>query len=271
MKVLTTILAITLHVCLHAQTTLLSEDFEQGVPSTWTVEDGGDLGAAWDTSSDFYNDGGNTAPINGTYFAQVWAEPHYNKLVDETLTSPEFDASGFNNLELTFDHVFYTSFGANTNKGEVQVFDGNTWVTVKTYTTNTGFWNTPDQPAIDITQYANATMKIRFRYYCDNQQTWGWGVDKIRVTGDGTSSVSAINKQRLTVYPNPASDKVYIDNSNNFIEEGTIITIRDITGKTALTATYTGAYIDVSTLNKGMYYISINSRQTHYHNTIILY
>ena len=71
---------------------------------------------------------------------------------------------------------------------------------------------------------------------------------------DGTNSVKAISDEaEITMYPNPASHEVNIDSHGAL--KG--ISIYDITGKKVLTTVY--PVFDVSILNKGMYFVEIDT------------
>ncbi|MBC8048261.1 MAG: T9SS type A sorting domain-containing protein [Fimbriimonadaceae bacterium] len=64
-------------------------------------------------------------------------------------------------------------------------------------------------------------------------------------------------KNEITIYPNPATDHLFINALNNFNNTELIIT--DATGKTILTQTLTAANnkINITTLSKGIYFVNI--------------
>lgn len=69
---------------------------------------------------------------------------------------------------------------------------------------------------------------------------------------EGNLSTPALNSQALTLYPNPASDRFFINTNAN-----PEIAITDITGKQILKTHYTTEGVNISNLPKGIYMVSI--------------
>lgn len=93
------------------------------------------------------------------------------------------------------------------------------------------------------------TIKVTNVYGCSSEKTFTW----INNTGldDAVS-------QSLEVYPNPATDKLYLPNS----EDNTDYTIYDITGQKLLQqATYP---INVAVLPAGIYIIESNGKKARF-------
>ncbi|SEA17075.1 choice-of-anchor L domain-containing protein [Bizionia paragorgiae] len=151
-------------VSLNAQT-YIQEDFNTTIPTTWTITDGGSVtGDTWASGLQ----GGNS--LNGTNGAFVDDDAAGSGVtLEETLTTPVFDASGATALFLDFSQYFNSIGGVFT---AVEVFDGTNWVEILNQTTDVGSYATPDEQHIDITQYANASMQVRFIY--NDQGNWGW-------------------------------------------------------------------------------------------------
>jgi hypothetical protein len=59
----------------------------------------------------------------------------------------------------------------------------------------------------------------------------------------------------IEIYPNPAIDRLFIDNYTT--QEIKQIQIFDISGKIVLQTEFTGEYIDIQSLQKGVYVLKI--------------
>jgi hypothetical protein len=65
------------------------------------------------------------------------------------------------------------------------------------------------------------------------------------------TSVEEIREKELTLYPNPATDRVSVD-----VEDIYNVEIMDVSGRIILEKKkYSGGYIDISNLSKGFYLI----------------
>ena len=72
--------------------------------------------------------------------------------------------------------------------------------------------------------------------------------------------MSAINEETSTllIYPNPATDNIYISNIN---EKSVVVKIYDVSGRLVLeTKVSDKEHINISTLSKGMYQIKLEGR-----------
>ncbi|WP_082333628.1 choice-of-anchor L domain-containing protein [Mangrovimonas sp. TPBH4] len=159
--------------------TYLEENFDAGIPVTWTVTDGGDAtGDSW--VSDLQGWADNS--LDGTNGALVDSDAAGSgTLLQETLTSPVFDATGATALFLDFEQ-YYNNGGGDS--AVVEVFDGTDWVEILSQTSlegDVGSWANPDFKHIDITEYINADMQIRFYYDDANVWAWYWMVDNVMV------------------------------------------------------------------------------------------
>ncbi|NCA85195.1 MAG: T9SS type A sorting domain-containing protein [Clostridia bacterium] len=143
-----------------AVTTLVSEDFETGLPADWTVlNEGTSSGSMWHWEEMA------TAPsnLNGTNY--MYVNRSHPDTCNETLISPAFDGTGFSNVFLSWDNLWAMGSSSKPDFAEVSVWDGNQWQSlIFMKTINIGSWGSPDQTVYDITQWANPEMKVRFHY-----------------------------------------------------------------------------------------------------------
>lgn len=170
---------------------LYSEDFE----STFKVNtyNGGD-NSGDDTYESWYWSSG--AYASGTNYARVNSFQYGSFDMDEALISPEFDASNMSALTLAFDHNLDVW---TTELASIDVWNGSSWNTVASYTTDQGDNSTPSPSSVslDISAYKNARMKVRFRYYNANYENW-WIVDNIVISGTPSTNYSWDNASSLT-------------------------------------------------------------------------
>lgn len=111
---------------------------------------------------------------------------------------------------------------------------------------------------ISLNTYVGNTVYIAFRNKGNDQYTMQ--LDNIKVTTDGTAGVNDNLSSKLSVYPNPTSNVVNIDNNDNILISG--ISIVDINGRTVKSAKFDGvssAQINISDLSSGMYMMNISS------------
>ncbi|MCP4710464.1 MAG: choice-of-anchor D domain-containing protein, partial [Planctomycetes bacterium] len=155
----------------------LDEDFDAGLPATWTVVDGGSNPVTW-----FNTDGSHAerGDIDGTNY--MIADSDFaggGSTSDELLITPAVDVSAYSSLSLEFDHFFYDL----NSTGNVDVWDGADWQNVYSVVgTDIGGWDpNADHPIIDIFAYANPDLQIRFHYMAGYD--WWWAVDNVQVCG----------------------------------------------------------------------------------------
>jgi PKD repeat protein len=174
---LTLLLGLLLPLVVPAQV-FLNENFNTGIPATWTVVNGGTTAATWTGTVGGYSG----ATLDGTEFAFVNSDAAGNfppVWVNEQLKSPVLNTAGAGALLLEYDHYF-KGLG-QTDSGHVEVFDGAAWVGVAHYGSNTGAFSSPAHVQINVAAYANANFQVRFRYDDDTLWAWYWAVDNVQL------------------------------------------------------------------------------------------
>ncbi|HXG41380.1 MAG TPA: choice-of-anchor U domain-containing protein [Dehalococcoidia bacterium] len=168
---------------------LFSEDFSDGIPSTWQVEDGGSGGgnaATWTTANPCNLSIGSpfTAP-----FAMVDSDcAEEDATQDESLITPEIPAAdclGSNGrILLEFANQFRWWEEGDDEKGDVDVsIDGGaTWANVLRMQGGDDGYPTPNVKSLDLTSSlaGASSFRIRFHYYDGNYDYW-WAIDNVRV------------------------------------------------------------------------------------------
>jgi len=151
------------------------ESFNFGL-GCWGVVNGGATNDTWQGITGY---GFANSTLDGTPFAHVDSDAAGSGagLLQEELITPTIDASGTLNLPLTLD---FDQFYNNLNDSAmVDVWDGTQWVNVLKQTANSGSWAAPNHQTIDISAYANAALKVRFRYDDGGVWAWYWAVDNV--------------------------------------------------------------------------------------------
>ncbi len=160
-----------------ASTVHFQEDFNAGIPSTWTVTDNAGTGAVWTHANDY---GGNT--LDGTPFVIADSDAAGNVNMDTYLESPVINVTGSPSVVyLTYDMYFQHYSSGLYEKGDVEVYDGTNWVVVRSYHGGDfGSWSNPLSEIVDVTSYINPSFKVRFHYYDANYE-WFWAVDNVKI------------------------------------------------------------------------------------------
>lgn len=127
--------------------------------------------------------------------------------------------------------------------------------------TSTGYPSVWTQYTYTVTGFPTATScKIAFRYFVTSGGPTGLNSDYIGIdtfSVDWTLSTDSFFKNNFSVYPNPVKNIVNISNLNN--EEITTITISDINGRVVKNSNSDFSSISLEELNRGIYFLKINT------------
>ncbi|UCF81336.1 MAG: hypothetical protein JSV08_02685 [Acidobacteriota bacterium] len=160
-----------------APSTLLSENFNSGLPGSWTVVDGLEPGTWWDTFT-----------VGDPCARNSFPDPYMlvdngctGTDMDEQLITPLMDASGMIVVTLRFDHEYI----AGTDLANVDVRSsktGGTWVNLAQYMGD--IISPAATEVLDITaQAAGASnVEVRWHYEADGLAMY-WSVDNVVVEG----------------------------------------------------------------------------------------
>jgi Zn-dependent metalloprotease len=192
------------------ETVLVSEDFETGMPSGWTVVGGGTYPSAW--SVVLLSSVSLDAAKPRLLF--INSDASGVGLIDKVVESAPFNTVGMTNINLSFQEYFYVWPSSFAEQGIVDVWDGSAWrnIFVQNQETGTsGSWISPASRKISIpAAYANAAMKIRFRYIA-NYDFW-WGIDNVKVVADSPKQIqSAVTVSPAEEYFGPHATAHFFD------------------------------------------------------------
>lgn len=221
---------------------IFSEDFSSGTgttpPTGWNNNDIAGGGGFWD----FSNPGSRTINSPMSNPAAIFDSDDFCSGPDEAaLESPSFDASVITgNIYLSFDHYFNDGFGGAY---DVEVFDGTTWNSVLSGTTETA---NPKSEVIDITSATGSSNVSQVRFHWTGSCSWYWIVDNVKIYTLPTSP---------TLTQDPATPDCVV--GTNITATGSPETGVEWYWQTSATGTstanaYTGT---LNVMNNGTYYI----------------
>ncbi|HWR27352.1 MAG TPA: Ig-like domain-containing protein [Candidatus Thermoplasmatota archaeon] len=158
-------------------TILLEEDFENGIPSTWTVTDGYNDGATWRDDNPWGRIPPPGSNCDGTFV--ICDELYEETPMNEYLASPVFSCVGETTILFDFGSYF-RSIPQYDQYGEVDAFNGTTWTTVYYVTDTSAF----AQKYIDLSPLLAGVpiAQIRFHFF-SNDWAYFWMVDNIKIYG----------------------------------------------------------------------------------------
>ena len=243
---------------------LLTENFNTGIPSTWTISNptcfnsSGDTTVWQGTTSGWRGQGLSGFSIDSTEFAIVDSDfPGVFCACDEYLTSPVFDASNNSMLYLNYDQYFRYYSAGFAETGEVQVFDGLTWITVSTFTATSGAWMAPNQQSVNLTPYMNANMQVRFHYNAN--WDWFWAIDNVVISDTLTSGTNAITDQNnFEIFPVPTTGIIQIYSHQE--HHDVAVSVTNVFGQEVYSSVYptlSNVTVDLSTMADGVYFVKV--------------
>ena len=163
-----------------------------------------------------------------------------------TITSPTFSTVGYSSLTLSFRHHYDDYDG--TDNAYVEVYNGSSWVTVQTYTTDQGTLASFTTASVNLNSYIGiSNFAIRFRY--TNNNDWYWLIDDISINGNiapavtylwsPSTGLSATNISNPTA--SPTSTQTYTlttsHNGCNVTTDDVVITVRPAVSNAVASAT----------------------------------
>jgi len=232
-----------------AQTTLLNENFDNGIPNTWTVidEDGNTPNAA---VSEFtsawigYTTSFDTCAASTSYYTDSLGSSQ------DYLITPALNVLTFGNMlswdAKSFDGSYpdgYVVLISTTDTNPSSFTD-----TLKVVTEEFPYWR---HYSYDLASkgYTNQTIYVAFK----NITTNGFilGVDNVIVTADDPANVTEQTFQ-FSVYPNPATDILNIK-TDNFISAE----LYNLNGQILLESNQ--KTLSINELSKGIYILKVTT------------
>ncbi|KPL14430.1 MAG: hypothetical protein AMS26_10845 [Bacteroides sp. SM23_62] len=174
-------------------TTFFSENFDTGLPASWTADpywrddDPANRNTLFD---DIYDPG----TIKVGY--DVWTPPfmivdsYYEGAVpiNASLVTPIIDCSMYSDIRLVFNNWFQNYYGGGIEKGDIDVrIDNGPWQTIASFISNTSYDVVDAGREIMIRLPSSVDyqgkVQIRWHYY-DANDDWFWGIDNVNLIGN---------------------------------------------------------------------------------------
>jgi len=158
---------------------LLDEDFNDGFPSEWSIDNDGNTDDTWKCITER---GGES--LDGTPFMIVDSDDAGSGVdLEEEMITPKLinipELSPEQSLILSFTHYFNYSY---YDEAKIMIFNGSNWITLKTYSSDQGSsLSSPTEETFDITDYINDELQISFLYYDEGTWAWYWAVDNVKI------------------------------------------------------------------------------------------
>jgi hypothetical protein len=236
------------------QSIIEEENFDVSWGNWTTISVAGDQ--VWDRD--------NTWGIGDTPCASVTGydgQPYAN---DDWLISPPLNFDSYDNEAINFMNALGYTGEVLKLKVSTDYDGGNdpysaTW-TDEDYTMSDGFFEWTESGEVDLSGYNGNAVYIAFQFTSTDAESATWEVDDIVITGDldiGTDELEELNA--ISVYPNPASDFVIIDQGNN-----STLKIQSINGQLIKEIQMNAGSnrLDISELKDGVYILMFTNKTT---------
>jgi hypothetical protein len=242
-----------------SQTMLLEEYFTdpQNLPATWTTID---------QDGDGYNWRINTYDDEIYAVSDSWLSGAVGPLTPENyLVSPQVSLVGLTGtvklrytLQVGDDEYFAEKYkvALSTTGNGVNDFTNILWVetcTADDYYGVPPYWH---ERIIDLTPYVGQNIYLTFCHF-DCTDMYKFLLDSIQVYNTVNVNVSKHDLINLTIYPNPATDKVYVNGEF----ENARITLFSADGRRVYMTENANkqTFINVATFERGMYLLQLET------------
>ena len=215
------------------------ENFNSGIPATWTVTDNNGSGIIWAAGED----GPSSYTLDDYDGEFAIATSYSNTFPNTDLISPSIDLSGYSSATAYYSFN-YQDFAFNpTDSGLVYISGdgGSSWTRMNSYDADTpagGFDQVLSDSVSLNSVVGNSDVKLKFHYEVESGESWFFSVDDIIVIGSETS--------RDSVDGDLMGYNVYVDNSstphNSSIIQETSYIADGLTNAQAYTVGVTAVY-----------------------------
>lgn len=253
------LLSLLVSVKLSAQTVVVSEDFNTGIPSGWLIINNDGLPMSSNPAVSFVTDAfvlrdNPDNPNNGDslLMASSWHATTGGQ-ADDYLILPQITLGAFGNT-ISFDA---RSLDLTHPEG-LQVLVSTTGTAIEDFSfilpafTNllmSPYWTTYNV-SLDSIGVQNQTVYIAFRHFGSDQ--FLLALDNISVEIENPVSIEEQAVMNIEVYPNPTNDILYI----NQMEEAFSFVLYNLLGESVMSGVG-NQQIDLSAITKGIYTLHI--------------
>ncbi len=236
----------------YAQTVLLEEDFSDGIPADWVVEDVDQLTPQTQVSNftsawiDF-STANDTCAASTSYYTDSTGQSQ------DFLITPPLALLSYGNLvtweSKSFDANFPESYIVLVSTTDNLV--GSFTDTIRKVNNDSPYWKSFTVNLLDK-GYSNQTVYVAFKNVSTNRYILG--IDNVKVTADDPATVSEDEMKTIQVYPNPVKTELMIKTNTQLNYQ-----IFNFAGQLMMTGSENS--IDVSNLVTGAYFIQIKTSE----------
>jgi Secretion system C-terminal sorting domain len=164
----------------------LSEDFDDGLPETWTIETSIATASWKHSSADTYNRNFFPTP----YMLIDSDADGEGPWMQARLITPEIDITGSNFTQLSYD-FFYENIGTDFMTVDLSTDGGATWINVANYVAD---FSTATE-TYDVTAALEGFDAAWFSWYYDDDDVWAWygAVDNVEVYAETEADDVTLN------------------------------------------------------------------------------
>jgi len=233
-----------------AQDTILSENFENGIPSSWTIIDNDHLTpdssvSEYDTAWISIVDPLDDSTVNHCASATSFFNPAGK--TDRWLITPPITLGDFGNYlnfraasyDPSFPETYVIKIGTDLN--DLSTFQS--WIT---FVAEPPYWSAHDMK-LDSLGYNNQTIYIAFDLI--SEDSYKFLLDDISVRKEDHLAANIVSAPKLTVFPNPSADFIHIVTDKKGLQKE----IYNMEGRQIFQTT--DDKIDVSAWKNGLYLI----------------
>lgn len=232
-----------------AQTEIFNEDFQQGIPSTWTIVDNdgltvdstvSDLQPAWITYTEdsLYTD---TVAASTSFFDPV-------DRADRWLITPKIDLGTFGNI------MKWEAMSADPSyPDDYKVLISTTDSLITSFTdtlilvnNEVPYWY---EREVNLSDYGFNNQSVYLAFVNTTFNGYKLFIDDVSVRIDDPVSTEEVEMAQINVFPNPTADVVYISS-----EKEVSFSILDVNGRTVVQP-QTGNECSLGHLPAGIYFL----------------
>ena len=232
--------------------TILSADFESGLPTGWTITTNASDGG-WKF--------GNSNALQ-SYFFQIPSHTNIactnddacqcDKSVDYLIT-PSMDFTSFDSVTLNFNSFFNAySYGSAYEVATIEVsIDGGFNWNIANSLPATNPWT---NYTVSLSAYhGQSDVQVAFHFNDEGFWLWGWAIDDVLIFGSSTGINSVIpGVAGVGIYPNPVNEVMNVKFALN-ATQNVLLELTDVSGHVLMQK-------DQGVLSKGNHELQINSK-----------